>query len=162
MARLESLDSLLVDGLKDLLDAERKLAEALPQMARMAVTPGLRKAFEDLIGHAEHHEARLREALQTLGASSLWKRCAAMECLIDSTLDLANDDAAGPVTDAALIGCAQKIVHYEIAAYRTVKTYAEEIGYDEVAGLIGQTLEDAHKADRRFTHLTESIVSMTM
>ena len=69
MARLESLDSLLVDGLKDLLDAERKLAEALPQMARMAVTPGLRTAFEDLISHAEHHASRLLEALQTLGAS---------------------------------------------------------------------------------------------
>ncbi len=161
MSRLESLESLLVDGLKDLLDAEKKLVEALPAMAKMAATPQLRAEFHEHIGRTEEHIVRLLAALHSLGAVNLWKRCAAMECLIDSTLELANDDAAGPVTDAALIGSVQKIVHYEMAAYGTAKTYAEEMDYDDVASLMGLTLEEEHGANDRFARIAEDVVNMT-
>ena len=146
MAKLSSLDDLLVHELQDIYHAEGQILKALPRMTKAATNPDLKAAFE------EHR-------VQTEGPVK-GKKCEGMAGLIEEGKKMLEEDAEPEVLDAALIAAAQKVEHYEIAAYGCVCTYAEMLGYDEAHELLGQTLDEEETTDERLTALAESVINV--
>ncbi|HEU4587182.1 MAG TPA: ferritin-like domain-containing protein [Gemmatimonadales bacterium] len=150
----ESLQNLFVDELKDIYNAEKQLVRALPRMARAASAPQLRKAFEDHLKQTEGHVARLERIFKELGVPARGKRCKGMEGIIEEGKEVI-DEHEGTVLDAGLISAAQRVEHYEIAAYGCVRTYAELLGYTQAAKLLQQTLSEEEATDELLNELAE-------
>ena len=150
----ESLQDLFVDELKDVYNAEKQLIRALPRMARAASNPQLRKAFEDHLRQTEGHVSRLERIFKELGAPARGKRCKGMEGLIEESKEVI-EEHEGSVLDAGLISAAQRVEHYEIAAYGCLRTYAELLGYTQAAKLLQQTLSVEEAADELLNQLAE-------
>ncbi|HEU4647864.1 MAG TPA: ferritin-like domain-containing protein [Gemmatimonadales bacterium] len=150
----ESLQDLFVDELKDIYNAEKQLVRALPRMARAASDPQLRKAFEGHLKQTEGHVARLERIFKELGAPARGKRCKGMEGLIEEGKEVI-EEHEGTVLDAGLIAAAQRVEHYEIAAYGCVRTYAELLGYTQAAKLLQQTLSEEEATDELLNELAE-------
>ena len=150
----ESLQDLFVDELKDVYNAEKQLIRALPRMARAASNPQLRKAFEDHLRQTEGHVSRLERIFKELGAPARGKRCKGMEGLIEESKEVI-EEHEGSVLDAGLISAAQRVEHYEIAAYGCLRTYAELLGYTQAAKLLQQTLSEEEAADELLNQLAE-------
>lgn len=159
--KLENLEKLLVHELKDLYSAETQLVEALPKMARGAKHADLRKAFEDHLKETENHVTRLEAIFKGLDFQPGGHRCAAMSGLIDECDEMLKAEAAEEVRDAGLIACAQRVEHYEIAAYGTSVALAEKLGKQDIADLLRKTLEEEGKADRDLTHIAERVINFT-
>jgi ferritin-like metal-binding protein YciE len=153
-----TLDKLLIDELKDLYNAENQLVKALPKLAKKASTPRLAEAFNEHLEETRNHVSRLDTISKTLGVKLTGKKCAAMEGLIEEGKEILEEQDEGPVMDAALIGAAQRVEHYEIAAYGTARTMAEILGQDEVARLLQQTLDEEGAADKLLTQISEKDV----
>jgi ferritin-like metal-binding protein YciE len=153
----EGLKELYVDELKDIYNAENQLVKALPKMAKAAVSNELRKGFEEHLEQTKGHVQRLEQIFQKLGESPKGKKCKGMEGLVEEGSEVMEDDFEGAVKDAALIGAAQRVEHYEIAAYGTVCAFAERLGESEQAELLSQTLEEEKQTDERLTKLAEQI-----
>ncbi len=151
-----TLQDLFVDQLRDLYDAETRLIKALPKMAQAAHAPALREAFEEHLEQTRHQAERLEQCFEKLGARSRGKKCYAMKGLIEEGEELMDEDAEPDVMDAGLIGAAQKVEHYEIAAYGTVCTWAQQLGQHECCDLLKQTLREEKATDEKLTHLAES------
>ena len=160
MAKMNSLEPVLVDELRDLIDAERQLTKALPKMARAAESEELRSAFEAHLDETRNHVDRLNEAIRTLGGGGRGKKCKGMEGLVEEGSEQMEEDAEPSVRDAMLIGAAQKVEHYEIAAYGTARTHATLLGYDEVARLLEATLEEEKAADAKLSRIAENAVNL--
>jgi ferritin-like metal-binding protein YciE len=160
MAKMNSLEPVLVDELRDLMDAEKQLTKALPKMARGAESDELRTAFEDHLEETRNHVERLTEALRAIGANGRGKKCKGMEGLIEEGSEHLEEDAEPSVRDAMLIGAAQKVEHYEIAAYGTARTHATQLGYEDVARLLEATLEEEKAADVKLSSIAENAVNM--
>lgn len=158
-AKLASLNDLLVEELKDLYSAENQLVKALPKMAKGANSAELRRGFEEHLEQTRTQVERLEEAAQMLDVSLKGKKCKAMEGLIEEGKELLSEDADPAVLDAGLIAAAQKVEHYEIAAYGTVCTWAKELGMNDVADLLGQTLEEEKATDEKLTELAEQVIN---
>jgi ferritin-like metal-binding protein YciE len=156
---LDSLQDLLVDELKDLYSAENQLAKALPKMAKAASTPALRQAFEEHLEQTKGHVERLEQIFEHMEASPRGKKCKAMEGLIEEGKEVIKEEAEPGVKDAALIGAAQKVEHYEIAGYGTARTHANLIGDEQAAQLLQQTLEEEVETDKKLAQLAESTVN---
>jgi ferritin-like metal-binding protein YciE len=155
MTKIDSLETLLVDELRDLLDAEKQLTKSLPKMAKAANNDDLRAAFEKHLEQTTDHIERLTQAFDALGSEPKAKRCAGIRGIIEEGsehLEMDGDEAA---LDAAIIGAAQKVEHYEIAAYGTAATHARRIGEDRVAALLEQTLREEKDTDRKLTEIAE-------
>jgi ferritin-like metal-binding protein YciE len=150
----ESLQDLFVDELKDVYNAEKQLVRALPRMARAASNPQLRRAFEDHLRQTEGHVTRLERIFKELGAAARGKRCKGMEGLIEEGKEVM-EEHEGSVLDAGLISAAQRVEHYEIAAYGCLRTYAELLGYTQAARLLQQTLSEEEAADELLNQLAE-------
>jgi ferritin-like metal-binding protein YciE len=150
----ESLQDLFADELKDIYNAEKQLVRALPRMARAASNPQLRKAFEDHLKQTEGHVTRLERIFKELGAPARGKRCKGMEGLIEEGKEVM-EEHEGTVLDAGLISAAQRVEHYEIAAYGCVRTYAELLGYTQAAKLLQQTLSEEEATDELLNKLAE-------
>jgi len=151
--RLQSLNDVLVHELQDLHSAEQQLIAALPKMAGAATSDKLRTAFEDHLGETRHHLERIEDVCSQIGVSPNGERCKGMEGLIregDSVVAAAGDPAA---KDAALISAAQRVEHYEIAAYGTARTLAGELGFDDAKDLLDQTLDEESNADSLLTKI---------
>jgi ferritin-like metal-binding protein YciE len=157
MPKLDSLQELLVQDLKDLYSAETQLIKALPKMAKAARSPELKKGFEKHLKETEVHAKRLEKIMKSFDESPRGKSCKAMKGLIEEGEEVIQEEAEDAVKDAALIGAAQKVEHYEIAGYGTARTFAELLGHDEAAELLQQTLDEEGATDKLLTKAAESI-----
>jgi ferritin-like metal-binding protein YciE len=157
---MESLKELYVEELKDLYSAEKQLVKALPRMAKNATNPELQEAFTKHLEETEGHVERLEQIFEMLGERAGGKKCKGMEGLIEEAKELLQEDAAEEVLDAGLISKAQHVEHYEIAGYGTVRTYAQQLGLDDQAELLQETLEEESKANELLTQIAESSVNL--
>jgi len=155
--KIETLQELFIDELKDLYSAETQIIKALPKMIKNANSDELREAFEEHLEQTKGHVDRLDQILGELDASPRGKKCKGMEGLLEEAKELMEEDIEPEVLDAGLISEAQRIEHYEIAGYGTVRTYAELLGLDEAAKLLQQTLDEEKETDRKLTSIAESV-----
>jgi ferritin-like metal-binding protein YciE len=160
MAKLNSLDDLLVHELQDIYHAEGQIIKALPKMVKAASHPELQAAFEEHLEQTEGQVERLDQAFKLLGVPAKGKKCEGMAGLIEEGQKMMAEDAEPSVMDAALIAAAQKIEHYEIASYVCVCTYAEMLGYDQVQDLLGQNMEEEELTDEKLTALAEAVINL--
>jgi ferritin-like metal-binding protein YciE len=154
---LASLRDLYVNELRDLYSAENQIVKALPKMIKAASSPQLKRALEEHLEITERQVERLDRIFEKLGEKAKGKKCVAMEGLIEEGKELISEDAEESVRDAGLICAAQKVEHYEMAGYGTVRTFARTMGDEEAAELLQQTLDEEGDADKRLTALAESI-----
>jgi len=159
MASVASLREHLIEELNDLLSAEQQLIEALPQMQEKASDRQLKAAFRSHLAQTRGHEKRVAQALKQLGEEADAKTCEAMEGLLEEGQELMESADAGALLDAMLITAAQKVEHYEIATYGTVRTYAQVLGERGVAKLLDQTLREEKAADKKLTSIAEGSVN---
>lgn len=159
MATLESLEELLQEEMKDVYDAERQLTKALPKMARKASNPDLKEGFEAHLRQTEQQVGRLEQAFDHLGKPARAKRCEGMKHLISEGEEMLREAGDDATRDALMIAAAQKIEHYEIAAYGTLRTWANLLGNDEVARLFEETLEEEKNQDQQLTEVAEGFVN---
>ena len=152
-----SLEKLYVDELKDLLSAEKQLTKALPKMAKAASSEDLRDGFEEHLEQTKGHVERLEEIFTMLNAKAGGKKCVGMEGIIQEGAEVMAEAYEGAVMDAALISAAQRVEHYEIAAYGTVCAYAELLGESDQAALLRQTLEEEKETNEKLTELSTQI-----
>lgn len=157
MPALKSLRDLLVDELRDLHSAESQLVKALPKLAKAASNDELREGFEEHLEQTKEHVDRLDRCFKILGANAKGKTCHAMKGLIEEGSEAMEVDAPDMIRDANLIGAAQRVEHYEIAAYGTARSFAETLGETKIASLLQDTLDEEGDTDKRLTALAEQI-----
>jgi len=146
-----------MDELRDLYNAETQLVKALPKMAKAASNQQLRLAFEEHLRQTSGHVTRLEQIFEELGEKPSGKKCVAMEGLVKEGSELIGDDYPQPVLDAGIIGAAQRVEHYEIAAYGTVRSFAELLGESQQASLLEETLNEEREADEKLTQISEVV-----
>jgi ferritin-like metal-binding protein YciE len=156
--KLDSLENLFVHELKDLLSAEKQLVKALPKMAKGAASPKLKAAFEKHLEQTKVHVTRLEQILEAEGKPVRAEHCKAMEGLVAEGAELLEEEGSDMVKDAALIGAAQRVEHYEIAAYGTTRAIAELLGNKKAVKLLQQTLDEEKTTDEKLTRLAQSEV----
>ncbi len=155
---MDTLQDLLVDELKDIYNAENQLIKALPKLAKKAMTPALKEAFTNHLKQTEGHVKRLDQVAAELGAKLTGKKCAAMEGLVEEGKEILEEDGQSAVIDAALIGAAQRVEHYEMAAYGTVRAMAEELGESQIAKILQETLNEEGETDKLLTQIASTEV----
>jgi ferritin-like metal-binding protein YciE len=153
---VESLRTHLIDELTDLLSAEQQIVEALPKMAGAASSRQLRSAFQKHLKETRGHITRLSQVFKTLGEKPRSKTCEGMEGLLAEAEEMMRHTPEGSLRDAVMITGAQKVEHYEMASYGTLRTYAEVIGENAVARLLEQTLKEEKAADQTLTKIAEA------
>lgn len=161
MEHLSTLHELLVHELRDLYGAEQQLVSALPKMARAATSSDLSDAFSHHLEQTHNHVSRLEQIFDLLGTQRNGTVCKAMQGLISEGEDIIKAMGNNDVKDAALISAAQRVEHYEIAAYGTARTFADKLGYDEAADLLQDTLDEEGAADKKLTKLAEGSLFST-
>ncbi len=147
------LHQLFVDELRDILWAEKELVKALPKMAKAANDEALSKAFTNHHAETKNQVTRLEAVFKSIGLTARAKKCPAMEGLLKEADELSEDYKDSTALDAALISAAQKVEHYEIGTYGTLRAFATRLGYTEAADLLGQTLEEEGNADEKLTEI---------
>jgi ferritin-like metal-binding protein YciE len=153
----KGLRELYIDELKDLYNAENQLVKALPKMAKASSSDELRQGFEEHLEQTKGHVQRLEEIFERLEQSPKGKKCAAMEGLVEEGSEMINEDFEDDVRDAGLIGAAQRVEHYEIAAYGTAKAFAEVLGESEDVSLLEATLSEEKETNEKLTQLARTI-----
>ena len=156
---LDSLKDLFLDELRDTLSAEKQLVKALPKMAEAATAPELRKGFEKHLKETERQVERLKQVFESIDETPRAKTCKAMEGLVEEGSEIIEEDADPEVKDAALIAAAQKVEHYEIAAYGTLATWAKLLNYKKALRLLVQTLDEEKSTDEKLTELAKAMVN---
>jgi len=159
-SKMRTLEDLYMDLLKDLYSAEKQLVKALPKMAKAAAAQDLQRAFTEHLSQTERQVERIERIFSELEGSPRGKKCVGMEGLIEEGNELMKEDAEPQVLDAGLIAAAQKVEHYEIASYGTVRAWAERLGHHDAAQLLHQTLEEESMANEKLTRIAESHVNM--
>ncbi len=150
---LGSMDELFLNELKDVYHAEKQILKALPRMAKAASSTNLRDAFTKHLHETEGQVGRLEQIFQSLGQAARGKRCKGMEGLLEEGKEILEEEGAPEVIDAALISAAQRVEHYEMAAYGCLRTYAQLLGHEHAVKLLGQTLAEEEAADEALTAL---------
>lgn len=158
-AALNSFDDLFVEQLQDLYDAEQRITQALPKMAAAAHNPALKSAFQEHLRQTENQVTRLQQVFKSLGKSAQSKTCEAMKGLVEEGSEIVSGEGDPDVKDAALIAAAQRVEHYEIAAYGTARTFAQRLGKPEAARLLQQTLDEEAETDKKLTGLAEKAIN---
>jgi ferritin-like metal-binding protein YciE len=153
----EGLKELYVDELKDLYNAENQLLKALPKMAKAASSEELRQGFEEHLEQTRGHVERLEKIFKSLDESPKGKKCMGMEGLVKEGSEVMSEDFEGALMDAALIGAAQRVEHYEIAAYGTVSEFAKLLSENEHVSLLEETLQEEKDTDEKLTSLAKEI-----
>jgi ferritin-like metal-binding protein YciE len=151
--KLDSLEDVLVHQLNDLYSAEDQLVEALPKMAKAASNIQLQQAFEHHLQETRDHRDRIQEIFGQLGKRRNGEECKAMKGLIEEGEEVVETSGDSAAKDAALIAAAQRVEHYEIAAYGTARTLAGELGHDDAKDLLDQTLDEESNADKLLTKI---------
>jgi len=157
---MHTLEDLFVHELKDLYSAEKQILRALPKMAKAASSEKLREGFEEHRRQTEGHVERLEQILEELGKPTRGPKCAGMEGILEEGKELMEEDMDESVCDAALIAAAQRVEHYEIAGYGTVRTLAKMLGHSDAEKLLQQTLDEEKETDEKLTELAESEVNV--
>jgi ferritin-like metal-binding protein YciE len=155
----DAMRELYVAELRDLYNAETQLTKALPKMAKAASSPELRQAFEEHLRQTSEQVSRLEQIFEMLDEKPTGKKCLGMEGLVKEGAETMKEDYEGHVMDAAIIGAAQRVEHYEIAGYGTVREFAELLGEDDHVSLLEETLEEEKETDEKLTQLAEQINS---
>jgi ferritin-like metal-binding protein YciE len=157
--KIDSMEALFLGQIEDLYDAEKRLVKALPKMAKASTTELLRQAFESHLEETKGHVERLEQIFSELGKKPKGKPCEAMKGLIEEGNEVVEEIDESPLRDAGLIAAANRVEHYEIAAYGTARTFAESLGMKKSAALLVKTLEEEKKADGKLTKIAESVVN---
>jgi ferritin-like metal-binding protein YciE len=158
--KLDSLQKLYIEELRDLYNAENQLLKALPKMAKHASHQELKQAFETHLEQTEGHVERLEDIFEKLDEKPTGKTCKGMKGLIEEGSEMLDKDGDKSVLDAGLIAAAQRVEHYEIAGYGTVRTFANMLGEAEAAELLQETLDEEGETDKLLTELAESVVNV--
>jgi ferritin-like metal-binding protein YciE len=160
MAQQRTLHDLFLDNLRDIYHAEGQLLKALPKMAKAATAPPLREGFELHLEETEQQRERLERVFEAIDARAKGKTCAAMEGLVEEGKEWMSEDATPEVMDAGLIACAQKVEHYEIAAYGCLVTWAQQLDLsDDAVALLKQNLAEEKETDEKLTRLAENTIN---
>jgi ferritin-like metal-binding protein YciE len=157
--KLESLKDLYMEQLKDLYSAETQLVDALPKMADACNSPELKNAFREHLNQTKQHVDRLEQIFKKLGESPKGETCEGMKGLLKEGEAMMKMKGEPEVIDAGLIAAAQRVEHYEIAGYGTVRTYAELIGEADAVRLLERTLQEEEEADEKLTEIAESHIN---
>jgi ferritin-like metal-binding protein YciE len=152
-----TLRGLFVDELRDLYDAENRLVKAIPKMAKAARSEELRSGFEEHLEQTKEHAERLKQVLTSLGEKATAKKCLGLIGIVEEGEEMMDQDFDGAVMDAALISAAQRVEHYEIAAYGCVHAWAQVLGEKNAASLLEKTLDEEKETDEKLTELAEGI-----
>ncbi len=160
MAEENPLQELLVEELKDLYSAENQIIKALPRLARAASTPQLRRAFEQHLRETRGQVKRLDRIGRMLEVKLTGKKCHGMAGLIDEGKEIIQDGFEDSALDAGLIGAAQKVEHYEIAAYGTARAHARMLGYRDIGKLLQETLDEEGATDKKLTQLALRVINV--
>ncbi|MBE2182785.1 MAG: ferritin-like domain-containing protein [Anaerolineae bacterium] len=155
--KIKGLHELMLEQLEDVYDAEHQIVEALPKLAEAAASPELKTAFNDHLAQAHNHIERLEQAFKSLGETPARKTCKGMQGLIQEGDEMLEMDADPAVMDAGLIAAAQRVEHYEMAGYGTLRTYAHLMNHTEAGRLFQQTLEDEEVADKKLSQIATRI-----
>jgi ferritin-like metal-binding protein YciE len=156
----DTLQDLLVETLRDTYNAEKQLVKALPKMAKAATSDELQAAFTDHLEVTRQQVTRLEQVFQELDVPVRGKHCVAMEGLIEEGKEIMEEDHDPDVMDAGIIAAAQKVEHYEIAAYGTLRTWAEMLGFTRAAALLQQSLDEESDADEKLSQLAMTRVNV--
>jgi ferritin-like metal-binding protein YciE len=154
------LEELLIDQLKDLYSAENQIIKALPKMTKAATAPELKRAFERHLEETRRQVERLNQIADNLEVKLTGKKCKGMEGLIEEGKEIMEEDLDENAIDAGLIGAAQKVEHYEIAAYGTAAAHARLLRMDDIVRMLEQTLSEEKAADAKLTEIAEMVVNM--
>lgn len=157
---MDSFDKLYVDQLRDVYNAEKQLTKALPKMAKAASSEELKSALEEHLEVTKRQVERLEEVFRGLGRPATGKTCKGMAGLIEEGQEILEEDFEPDVLDAGIIAAAQKVEHYEIATYGTLRTFAETKGDTKSARILQEILEEEKDADRKLTELAEASINM--
>ena len=157
--KLDNLRKLFVEELRDLYSAENQLVKALPKMATGASSEELKQALEDHLEQTQGHVERLEEIFEQLDETPKGKTCKAMKGLVEEGSEILEEDGEDSVVDAGIIAAAQKVEHYEIASYGTVRTWAGLLGEKEAAELLQETLDEEGEANKLLNKLAQDIVN---
>jgi ferritin-like metal-binding protein YciE len=157
MSTVDSIEKLFIEELKDLYSAENQITKALPKMVNAASSKELKKAFENHLRETEGQIERLIQVCNILGANPKGKSCEGMKGVLEEGASMLKEAEEGDVRDAALISAAQRVEHYEMAAYGTVRTYAELLGQKQCAKLLEETLEEEKAADQKLTSISGKV-----
>ena len=156
---VESLQELFLDELKDLYSAEKQIVRSLPKMAKAAATPELQKALESHLEETKGQVTRLEQIAEIVGKRLTGKTCAGMKGVLEEGSEVLEEVEEGNVRDAAMIGAAQRVEHYEMAGYGTARDFARLLGMDNVAKLLEQTLAEEKAADEKLTSISKKVNS---
>ncbi len=156
---VENLEELFLSELKDIYSAEKQITKALPKLAKAATSPELRAAFESHLEETQGHVERLEQIFETLGKSGKGKVCHGMQGVLEEGSEVLEDTDKGDVRDAALISAAQRVEHYEMAAYGCVREYAKLLGQKEAVALLEKTLEEEKAADQKLGAISKQVNS---
>ena len=153
---IKTIEDLFIHELSDIYSAEKQLTKALPRLARAASAPELKEAFESHLEETLGQVERIDQIVELLDIKLKRIKCAAMEGLVEEGKEVIDEVEEGPLRDAALIGGAQKVEHYEIASYGTISAIAKQLGYSDAIPLLQATLKEEKAADEKLTLLAES------
>lgn len=157
--QFDTLEDLACQQLEDLYDAEQRLIQALPNMAKAAHSPQLKKAFDQHHRETQGHVSRLEDVFRKLGKSPSRETCQAMKGLIAEGEEMVQANGDPDVKDAALVAAAQRVEHYEIAGYGTARSLLERLGHGDAAQILQETLNEEKHADQHLTELAEQAVN---
>jgi ferritin-like metal-binding protein YciE len=155
--KLTTLDKLFHHELKDLYDAEHQVVKALPKLAEAACNPELASAFEEHLAQTQEHISRLETVFEEIGEPPARESCAGMRGIIEEGNKILGEDANDVVKDAAIISAAQRVEHYEMAVYGTLRTWARILGYEDSARLLEETLDEEEGTDSALTGIAQQI-----
>lgn len=158
-AQSTQLYKLFEDELRDIYWAEKALTKAIPQMVKKASSDDLKEALQNHLKETEGHVLRLEKIFQILGKDARAKKCEAMEGLVKEAKGIMEDAEEGPMRDAGIISAAQKVEHYEIASYGTLRTFADVLGLSEIMDTLNETLEEEKAADAKLTEVAYSAIN---
>ena len=159
MAQQETFRDLYIEQLRDIYNAEQQLIKALPKMAKASTSDDLRGGFETHLQQTRGHAQRLEQIFQAMGEKPTGTKCKAMEGLVSEGGEAIDSEYEGEVKDAALIAAAQRVEHYEMAAYGTAKAFAELLGESDAVNLLNETYEEEKETDQKLTELSTTINS---
>jgi ferritin-like metal-binding protein YciE len=153
MATASTLHDAFLEELRDLYNAEKQLTRALPKMAKAASSPPLADAFASHLQETMEHVDRIEQVFESLGEAARGKQCEGIAGILDEGKEIMSEDFDKATMDASLIAAAQRVEHYEIAAYGTVVAWAQAMGHDEAVELLQKTLDEEKAADEKLTSL---------
>ena len=157
-----ALKDVLIDELRDMYSAENQLVKALPKMVKAAQSDALRKGFEQHLAQTKGHVDRLEQIFSAMDKSPKGSKCAGMEGLVEEGEEVIREQSGSDALDSGLIASAQRVEHYEIAGYGTVRTFAELLGEEEAVNLLQQTLDEEKETDEKLTELAKQVNAQAM